>query len=101
MKSEVRILSSSCSSEICVGFIIRGKGIDGIIIGRGCEGLCERLEKRGFLGELRYSFGDCSCGFPEPPRISRTVTLYKTFARKVSEKLSKVQEKLSLNFLEA
>ena len=91
MKSEARILSSSCNSEICVGFIIRGKGIDGVVIGRGCEGLCKRLEKRGFLGELRYSFGDCSCGLPEPPRTTRIVILYRMFARKVSEKLSETQ----------
>lgn len=90
MKNEVRILSSHCYSKICTGFIIRGKGIDGVVMGIGCRGLCKRLEERGFLGELRYSFGACSCGLPNPPQIIEATEIYMKFAKDVSKEVSKI-----------
>jgi hypothetical protein len=93
LKSEVRILASSCVEGICTGFVVRGDGIDGVVIGTGCTGLCLRLSERGFLGELRYSVGDCTCGLPEPPRLTRPVILYRELARKVSLRVKDLADK--------
>ena len=95
MKSEVRILASSCAGKVCSGFVLRGRGVDGVALGLGCAGLCLRLSEKGFLGELRYSVGDCSCGLPSPPRVTEASTLYLSFARKVSERVEELMERLS------
>ncbi|MCS7106817.1 MAG: hypothetical protein NZ902_01745 [Acidilobaceae archaeon] len=68
MKPEVRILYTRCLHDLCASAVTRGKGFDVVLLARGCEELCKRLEREGFAQELRYSMGDCDCGFPRPPR---------------------------------
>ncbi|MCX8196317.1 MAG: hypothetical protein N3F67_04490 [Acidilobaceae archaeon] len=68
MKPEVRVLLSRCVESICAAAVMRGVGFDILMLSRGCEELCERLREEGYAQELRYSLGDCPCGFPPPPR---------------------------------
>ncbi len=68
MKKEARVLASSCAGGFCCGYIVRGLGVDGFIASSGgCDGLCRRASELGFMEELRYHYGDCRCGLPEPP----------------------------------
>lgn len=67
MKREARVLLSSCHENLCIGVIARGSRVDGVVSGCGCDGLCRDAADRGYTGELRYSRGECSCGFPPPP----------------------------------
>ncbi len=73
MKIEARILMSRCSPDLCVSAILRGRGFDAIVIAGGCRELCERLVEEGYMDELRYSTGDCTCNLPEPPRTPAMV----------------------------
>jgi len=84
VKSETRVLVSSCSDDYCAGFIVRGDGIDGFIIGRSCEELCRRASERGFTGELRYSLGNCGCGYPEAPIKSESIYSYARLAAQIA-----------------
>ena len=80
-KTEARVLASKCFSEVCVGLILRGSDVDGAVSGRDCAELCSDLEKRGFSGELRFSTGDCKCGFPTPDRVSvELISVLHTFS---------------------
>ena len=67
MKHESRILVSLCRKGVCASFIVRGSSIDGFVAGRSCEDLVRRLEDLGYIHEIRYSIGECTAGFPEPP----------------------------------
>ncbi len=71
MKEEARVLITSCTeterTRLCLGIILRGAGVDGAVSGHSCKELCVDAEKRGFMGELRYSLGPCRCGLPSPP----------------------------------
>ncbi len=73
MKREARVLYSHCantsSGPLCVGFILRERGIDGIVVAPDCSELCVEASRRGYMGELRFSAGECSCGLPQPPVI--------------------------------
>lgn len=71
LKAEARILVSKCTSRLCASIVTRGRGFDTIILALNCKDLCERLEREGYIYELRYSIGDCSCNLPQPPRTSR------------------------------
>jgi len=76
LKPEARILASACTTNACLALILRGIDVDGAVAASSCKDLCRRLEAKGFMGELRYAVGDCSCGLPEPPRkegISRVL----------------------------
>jgi hypothetical protein len=73
LKIEARILMSRCSPDLCVSAILRGRGFDAIVIAGGCRELCERLAEEGYMDELRYSTGDCTCNLPEPPRTPAMV----------------------------
>ncbi len=68
MKPEARVLVSKCYGGLCLGIVVRLDDVDGAAAGCGCEGLCESLEDKGYMGELRYAIGDCRCGLPLPPR---------------------------------
>jgi len=67
LKIEARILLSKCSQDLCASAILRGRGFDALLIAVSCLELCRRLELEGYMEELRYSIGDCSCNLP-PPR---------------------------------
>jgi hypothetical protein len=67
-KPEARILVTKCYNNACLGIIMRGLDVDGAVSGRNCGELCEDLEKRGYMGELRFAAGDCRCGLPLPPQ---------------------------------
>ncbi len=66
-KHESRIVITKCYDEVCLGIIIRGEDVDGAVSGRNCQELCAELVNRGFMGELRFSAGDCRCNLPLPP----------------------------------
>lgn len=68
MKIEARILVSTCHQGLCASAILRGRAFDAIVLATGCHELCELLESRGYIYELRYSIGDCRCNLPEPPK---------------------------------
>ncbi len=67
MKEEARIFVSKCNPDICIGVIVRGIGVDGVVSGKNCREACSQLSEKGYLGELRYFIGDCSCGLVESP----------------------------------
>jgi len=71
LKPEARILVSSCTGRMCLAIVLRGIDVDGAVAGEDCEDLCRRLEQRGYMGEARYSYGDCTCGLPPAPRTRR------------------------------
>ncbi len=73
MKREARILVSWCHEGYCLGVVLRGMDFDGAVSGRGCEGLCRDARRRGYMGELRYHAGVCSCGLPKVPGRLRHV----------------------------
>jgi len=69
LKPETRILVTVCHRNVgCLGVVMRGQGVDGACSGSSCLELCSHLARRGFFGELRYALGDCTCGYPPPPR---------------------------------
>ncbi len=90
MKSETRILVSTCKDPLCAAFVLRGDSVDGVAIGIGCIGLCLRLSEEGFLGELRYAIGKCNCGLPNPPMNVKTVDDYMALLEKILMKIDKV-----------
>ncbi len=67
MKPEARVLAAKCYRDICLALILRGREVDGAIAGRGCEDLCRAAREKGYMGELRFHAGDCSCGLPRVP----------------------------------
>ncbi len=74
MKPEARILVSKCVKKLCLGFIVRRNGIDGILSSQnGCTGLCIEVFKKGFLEELRYYLGDCKCDLRPSPITTRYI----------------------------
>ena len=93
MKPEARILVSSCKGDVCFTFIVRAPGIDAAVAARGgCSGLCSALREEGYLGELRFHLGDCSCGLPPAPGLPRAsraaAQAYLRLAVMVAEKLA-------------
>ena len=84
MKREARGLASSCTRRVCVGIVVRGPGLDGLAVAPSCAALCLRLEERGYLYELRYAVGECTCGLPRPPRITAEVEAFLSFARRAA-----------------
>ena len=95
MKPEVRILVSSCKGDVCFSFIVRAPGIDGAVATRGgCSRLCSALREKGYLGELRFHLGDCSCGLPIAsglPRDSKVAAeAYLMLAGMVVEQLARL-----------
>lgn len=77
MKPEARILLSRCSSNLCASIVTRGESFDAVVIASGCRELCVELNARGYAGELRYARGDCTCGYPEPPRLNDKHRVYE------------------------
>jgi len=71
LKPEARIVVSSCTRSKCLAIVLRGIDVDGAVAGEDCEDLCRRLEQRGYMGEARYAYGDCTCGLPQPPKTAR------------------------------
>lgn len=68
MKREARVLASMCRGRVCVAIVVRGPGVDGALAScTGCDGLCREAARRGYMGELRYHLGLCSCGLPVYP----------------------------------
>ncbi|BAF34731.1 hypothetical protein APE_0442a [Aeropyrum pernix K1] len=85
MKREARILASACVGGVCFAYIVRGPGVDGAVSSlEGCSGLCQRASERGYMGELRYSHGSCSCGLPTPPGRSEAAEAYRRLAASIS-----------------
>ncbi|MCE4601326.1 MAG: hypothetical protein F7C38_07190 [Desulfurococcales archaeon] len=72
-KKEARILVSKCFSSKCLGIVLRGSEVDGAVSGRDCATLCRDAEEKGFSGELRFAAGDCRCGYPLPPTVTRSL----------------------------
>ena len=85
MKIEARILLSKCSQDLCASAILRGRGFDALLIAVSCLELCRRLELEGYMEELRYSIGDCSCNLPAPPRAPRILEEVALFLEKLLE----------------
>jgi len=83
LKSEARILVSTCDSGGCLAVILRGNGVDGAAYAGSCASLCMRVAEKGYMGELRYSIGDCTCGLPRPPRVGGYVASYSTVLREI------------------
>ncbi|MEM0340353.1 MAG: hypothetical protein QXN05_02730 [Acidilobaceae archaeon] len=83
MKPEVRILLSRCSEDICASIVLRGVSFDALVLAFSCAELCERLRKEGYVGELRYALGDCTCGVLPPPALVKTASFYETFLAKL------------------
>ncbi|BAN89791.1 hypothetical protein [Aeropyrum camini] len=80
MKPEARVLASACAREACFAYIVRGRGVDGAVSSlSGCSSLCQRAWDRGYMGELRYGCGSCSCGLPSPP--SRGQGAWEAYSR--------------------
>ena len=84
MKREARVLASSCTGRVCIGIVVRGPGLDGLAVAPTCTALCLRLEEKGYLYELRYAMGDCTCGLPGPPRITPGLEAFLRFARRAA-----------------
>ncbi len=80
MKREARILVSSFSDGWVVGLVVRGQSVDGVVVARSCAGACLELSRLGYMGELRYAIGPCTCGLPEPPRLPPEVEDMKSLA---------------------
>lgn len=80
MKREVRILVSSSYNGWIVGLVVRGPSIDGLVVARSCAGACLELSRLGYMGELRYAIGPCTCGLPEPPQTPPELVDMKTLA---------------------
>ncbi|MCE4603738.1 MAG: hypothetical protein F7B20_02085 [Aeropyrum sp.] len=91
MKAEARILVSKCSGEMCFSYIVRGRGVDGALLAPDCELICKKAIERGFYGELRFYFGDCSCGLKESPRIGGAVKSYHDLAGWVVAEITKMR----------
>ena len=89
MKREARVSASACIDELCSAVVVRLNSIDGIALSAcGCEGLCARLREEGYLSEVRYSLGPCSCGVAAlPPEKARDYGWAREFAAKVVESL--------------
>ena len=96
LKPETRILVSSCIGELCCGYVIRGVGVDGAVIGMGCEGLCSRLVELGYMGELRFYYGSCCCGLKKasldllPHQLKNSVGYYLALSSSVCERLNNI-----------
>jgi len=71
LKPETRILVSSCTRSTCLAVVLRGIDVDGAVAGVDCGEVCRRLEERGYMGEVRYAYGDCMCGLPQAPSTAR------------------------------
>jgi hypothetical protein len=69
LKPETRILLAHCSKahNICIGVILRGSAVDGVVSGRDCENLCKSFFEAGYAGETRFSYGECRCNLESPP----------------------------------
>ncbi len=80
MKREARILVSSSSNGWVVGLVVRGLSIDGLVVARSCAGACLELSRLGYMGELRYAIGPCTCGLPKPPQTPPEIAGMKTLA---------------------
>lgn len=91
MKEEARILVSACRGTWCFSYIVRGRGVDGAAAGTGCKPLCERISYLGFMGELRYHYGACSCGLPEAPLIGGHLDYYFKVAGVVASALQSLE----------
>jgi len=85
LKIEARVLVSRCSLNLCASAILRGRGFDALLITRSCSELCERLKLEGYMDELRYSTGDCTCNLPEPPRTPCSVREITVFLERLLE----------------
>lgn len=97
MKIEARILVSACSraTGLCVGAIVRGLGVDGVVAARGCEELCTLLEEKGYSGELRYYWGECGCGFLRAEYRRQSISVYERFLEAVVRDLERLATELS------
>ena len=97
MKAEARILVSTCSSikSICVGAVVRGLGVDVIEVSKNCSSLCAALDKKGYLGELRYYWGECSCELLGITRPLPSVSVYKKFVDSIVRDLEELALLLS------
>jgi hypothetical protein len=82
LKSETRILITTCSPRACMGVIVRGAGVDGVVGGKSCEDLCRDFSQRGYRGETSFASGNCTCELPTPPILPPTA---KAWARILSE----------------
>jgi len=87
LKSETRILLTTCSSRACVGIIVRGSGIDGSVGGKDCGELCKDFLWRGYRGETRFASGTCTCGLPAPPLVP---SITRAWMRILSEIISDI-----------
>jgi hypothetical protein len=88
LKSEARILITTCSPKACIGLIIRGAGVDGAVGGKNCEDMCKDFSRRGYQGETRFAFGDCICGLRTPPSLPSTA---EAWARVLSKIISDME----------
>lgn len=91
MKIEARILVSRCSHDLCASVILRGRAFDTLILARDCLNLCETLKSRGYMYELRYSTGDCSCNLPKPPRTPEFLEDIMVFLEKLTGTISELK----------
>lgn len=92
MKRESRILFSSQHGGWVVGVVARGESLDGVVVSTSCAGLCLRLSELGYMGELRYSVGPCTCGLPRPPGIPRGASKAGELARLAAEAAARLAE---------
>ncbi len=91
LKAEARILVTACSYNLCVGFVIRGYGIDGCVVAGSCRDLCRRTLEKGFAGELRYAIGSCTCNLPPPPRKPEPVEWFALLANTLAREILSLQ----------
>ena len=93
MKPEARVLVSLCSESGCAGLVVRGRGFDSFLYARDCDGICLRAAERGYIHEFRYGVGDCTCGFPEPPRRREEYAHLLRFLGRLLEEIGPLVER--------
>jgi len=77
IKREARILLASCNKGFCIAVVLRGMGVDGVIVSEnGCRDICLKARMKGYMGELRFFEGECDCGLMEYPGIHEGYLLF-------------------------
>ncbi len=91
-KAEARILASKCVGNYCCGYIVRWPGVDGFLVATSCSELCITAKARGYMDELRYHYGECSCDLPKAPlTLLPKAEVYAKIAGDICSKMGRVE----------
>lgn len=94
MKEEARVLVTGAYSGWVAALVVRGRSLDGVVVAGSCAGACFELAEAGYMGELRYALGPCTCGLPSPPRVTPELEGMKALALSIARSAAELEGRL-------